>query len=148
MSGQFTSEWLADREKKRSAQMAKNLSNIPLPTVQTVEHPVTETTFMLGASTDESKLNKTEASFLAYLRHSSACWVGVQNITLKLADDCRYTPDFACISDAKFTFYEVKGFWRDDAKVKIKVAARLFPMFKFVVVMKDKGGWKFEDVKP
>ena len=45
-------------------------------------------------------------------------------------------------------FHEVKGFWRDDARVKIKVAAEHFP-FKFVAVRKKKlsegGGWDVEE---
>lgn len=44
--------------------------------------------------------------------------------------------------------HEVKGFWTDDARVKIKVAASLFP-FKFVAVkvqsQKNGGGWAIEE---
>jgi hypothetical protein len=50
-----------------------------------------------------------------------------------MGDDCRYTPDFMVIAeDDVVEFHEVKGgFWRDDAKVKIRVAAELYPMFRF-----------------
>lgn len=70
-------------------------------------------------------------------------------LTLKLADDCRYTPDFLIEhNDARLEFEEIKGFWRDDARVKIKVAARLFPMFTFTALrarkMRDGGGWATE----
>ena len=52
--------------------------------------------------------------------------------TLTLAPDCRYTPDFwILMPDSTMEFAETKGFWRDDAKVKIRVAARLFPWFTF-----------------
>jgi len=40
--------------------------------------------------------------------------------------------------------HEVKGFWRDDARVKIRVAASLYP-FRFVAVTKTKGGWDIEE---
>lgn len=100
-------------------------------------------------STNEAKLNKTERAYLAYLRFENHPFIGIQNITLKLADDTRYTPDFILItSDTKLQAHEVKGFWRDDAKVKIKVAARQFPFVEFIVVMKSKSGWTFESVKP
>ena len=55
-------------------------------------------------------------------------------ITLKLAKDCRYTPDFMVVDkDDIIEFREVKGRWMDDARVKIKVAAKMFP-FKFHIL--------------
>ncbi|HNR70389.1 MAG TPA: hypothetical protein PKJ00_03295 [Verrucomicrobiota bacterium] len=99
-------------------------------------------------SKDVAGLNKTEAAFLSHLESQSHEWLGVQNITLKLADDTRYTPDFAVLCGGELTFYEVKGFFRDDAKVKLKVAARQFPMFHFVLVKRNKEtkGWDMEKV--
>jgi len=108
--------------------------------------------FQIRPTTDEAKLNKTERAFLAWLRGSrpDEPVVGIQNIALKLGDDCRYTPDFWSIRSLEegMTFWEVKGFWRDDARVKIKVAARQFPWAKFVAVQRIKGLWKFEEIKP
>lgn len=101
-------------------------------------------------STDEEKLNKTEKAYLALLRALDCSWIGIQNVTLKLGHDCRYTPDFFVIDiDRRVIAYEVKGFFRDDAKVKIKVAARMFPWIEFQVVRKTKaGGWEHQTVKP
>ena len=100
-------------------------------------------------STDEAKLNKTERAFLNWVRTLPHTWIGVQSITLKLADDCRYTPDVVAVwTTGTITFYEVKGFWRDDARVKIKVAARMFLWAKFIAVQRIKGEWKFEEIKP
>lgn len=49
-------------------------------------------------------------------------------MTFKLADDTRYTPDFMVqMMDDEIEFHEVKGRWMDDAKVKIKIAATMFP---------------------
>jgi len=94
------------------------------------------------------KLNKTEAAFLAILKtERPGCWIGVQNIALILGHDTRYYPDLWCYDIGGVTAYEVKGFFRDDAKVKIKVAATLFPWIKFVLVFKDKSGWRREEVK-
>jgi hypothetical protein len=99
-------------------------------------------------STDEAKLNKTEREFLAYLRSCTPLWIGIQNVTLKLADDCRYTCDFLAMWEEGLEFFEVKGFWRDDARVKIKVAARMFPWARFTAVQRVKGAWKFEEINP
>ena len=44
--------------------------------------------------------------------------------------------------------HEVKGYWMDDARVKIKVAAAQHPV-KFIAVKartkKDGGGWEVEE---
>jgi len=43
----------------------------------------------------------------------------------RLADNTFYTPDFFVVmADMTIEFHEVKGHWEDDARVKIKVAAR------------------------
>lgn len=107
----------------------------------------------MAKTTDEDKLNKLEKSFYAYLQMLKYPWVGVQCITLKLADDTRYTPDFSTLGpNGEFQFYETKGFFRDDAKVKLKIAARQFRMFQFHLVYKKKvkegGGWDISIVKP
>lgn len=107
-------------------------------------------------------LNKTEAAFYEHLK---AQWPGAkvlpQSFTLKIGNGVRYTPDFAVITDAtnghptpvcEFRFYEVKGFMRDDAAVKLKVAASLFPLFGFHLVTKRPkklgGGWDVQFVLP
>jgi hypothetical protein len=102
----------------------------------------------LKRTSDVEKLNKTESLFWQYLQNQICAWVGCQCITLKLADDTRYTPDFWSIENGKLFAYEVKGFWRDDAKVKVKVAARTFPWISFRVVQKQKDHWKFTEIKP
>lgn len=71
-------------------------------------------------------------------------------VTLKLADDTRYTPDFfVLLHDGTVRMEETKGFLRDDALVKIKVAAALFPFFRFVMYTvrpkKEGGGWVIRD---
>lgn len=105
----------------------------------------------VSPSKDVADLNRTEAAWLAkMLADTDNAWVGVQNITLKLAADCRYTPDFFAIKrDGTLWAYEVKGFWRDDARVKVKVAARSFPWVRFVAVSKKgKHDWTTEDFAP
>ena len=94
------------------------------------------------------KLNKTERAFLEYLRALRKTCIGVQNITLKLANDCRFTPDFSYIEGGRLILIDVKGFQREDALIKIKVAARQFPWIEFQIVTKTKSGWDVRTVQP
>ncbi|MBZ0266253.1 DUF1064 domain-containing protein [bacterium] len=93
-------------------------------------------------------MNKLEARYAQHLRllqHNaeihSFCF---ERHNLKLADRTYYRPDFAVmLPDGKIEFHEVKGFMRDDANVKIKVAAQQFPHNVFRLVQWDKKmGWK------
>lgn len=108
---------------------------------------------------DRGGLNSTESAFKAHLEseHSGITRkiIGSQNITLRLANGVRYTPDFNVTDrsgDALPEFYEVKGFMRDDAAVKLKVAASLYPQFVFFLVTKRAkklgGGWDIQEVMP
>lgn len=101
------------------------------------------------ANTDEGDLNKLETAFLSVLRSRNYQWVGIQSMTLKLGFDTRYTPDFIALDQVGHLLaFETKGFFRDDAKVKLKVAARVFPFIEFFLVTKDKSGWKEIMVRP
>ncbi len=103
----------------------------------------------IAQSTDEQKLNKTERAYLAVLRARGYPWIGIQNVTLKLGDDCRFTPDFSFVDPGgRMTFVDVKGFQRDDALVKIKAAARQFAWALFQIVSRDGNGWEIKEVKP
>lgn len=63
---------------------------------------------------------------------------------LRLADNTFYSPDFRVVeNDGKIVFYETKGFWRDDARAKIKIAAFLHP-YRFTGVQLVKKEWVFE----
>lgn len=60
-----------------------------------------------------------------------------ERFTLKLADDTRYTPDFYVLeNDGSVSIVEVKGFMRDDALAKLKVAATEFREFRFYLFQK------------
>lgn len=108
---------------------------------------------------DRGGLNSTEAAFKAHLeaKHAGASRkiIGSQNITIRLANGVRYTPDFNVTDrsgDALPEFFEVKGYMRDDAAVKLKVAAALYPQFIFFLVTKRAkkagGGWDIQEVLP
>ena len=93
-------------------------------------------------------MNKTEAAYAADLelrkRAGEIQWYLFEGIKLRLADLTFYSPDFIVMTAAGFIeIHEVKGFWTDDARVKIKVAAFNFP-FKFIAIKKTKQGWEEE----
>ena len=98
-------------------------------------------------------MNKTEKAYadhLERLKHAGdIVWYEFESIKFKLGDKTFYTPDFVVMRpDGLLEVHEVKGFWRDDARVKIKVAAERFPMV-FVAVKalskKQGGGWDYEN---
>lgn len=69
-------------------------------------------------------------------------------IKLKLAKATFYTPDFIVYpTEGPLEIHEVKGFWEDDARVKIKVAAEKFP-FIFKALTRQRGEWKTEEIAP
>ena len=45
------------------------------------------------------------------------------------------------LPDGGREIHEVKGHWTDDARVKIKVAAELYPYYRFSAVRRVKGEW-------
>jgi hypothetical protein len=80
-------------------------------------------------------LNKTERRYLEILRQrEELVWIGVHTFRLRMAANTHYTPDFATLDkDGLFTMIDTKGeFTREDAQLKIKLAARMFPMFRWV----------------
>lgn len=115
-----------------------------------------------GAMRVPGTMNKTETQYSQHLslrRHAGdieAFWF--EGMTLKLAQDTRYTPDFVVLrKDGFIEMHDTKGakkilrkdgsretvaYSQEDSKLKIKVAAEMFP-FRFVFVFFDKalGSW-------
>jgi len=97
-------------------------------------------------------MNKTEASYDRYLEAEHMAgkvrWRRFEGLKLRLADSTFYTPDFAVLAaDGVLECHEVKGFWGDDDRAKIKIAAEMYPL-RFIAVRarskKDGGGWERE----
>lgn len=99
------------------------------------------------------KMNKTEAAYAQHLEALKVCgeivWWKFEAIKLRLADNTFYTADFFVMkADGKLEVHEVKGFMLDDANVKIKIAADIFP-FKFFLIRKRKkhhGQWDIKEI--
>lgn len=94
-------------------------------------------------------MNKTEEAYAKVLEArkfaGEILWYKFEAIKLRLADNTFYTPDFpVLLANGELQMHEVKGFWEDDARVKIKVAASMYP-FDFIAVKKCKGGFSVEE---
>ena len=96
--------------------------------------------------------NKTEQAYMDLLEMrrlaDEVLWYAFERIKLKLADRTFYSADFfIMLANMELEVHEVKGFWEDDARVKIKVAAEQFPIFRFIAIKKapkKDGGWATE----
>ncbi len=98
------------------------------------------------------EMNKLEAKYAAHLESlrldGTILWWKFGALGLSLAKKTWYRPDFmVMLASGEMEIHETKGFWEDDARVKIKVAAELFP-FRFVAIQakakKHGGGWSVE----
>lgn len=99
------------------------------------------------------QMNKTEAAYEATLRErmlaGEIAWYKFEGVKLRLADNTFYSPDFfVMLANGELEAHEVKGFWLDDARAKIKIAADIYP-FRFIAIKarakKDGGGWAEEE---
>lgn len=137
-------------------QLADHLEKTGVPTkaapINTSNPPFAAPNHFALGRLKTGEMNKTEAAYDAHLWQRRAAgeilWHKFEGVKLRLADNTFYTPDFAVLpADCAFEIHEVKGFWQDDARVKIKVAASLYP-FRFIALTprakKNGGGYDVE----
>jgi hypothetical protein len=111
-----------------------------------------------SACADRDRMNKGEA---AYADHLHMLWLAneiagywYEPWNLRLAANTYYRPDFlVLLPDRTMRVVDIKGrsgdtYWcEEDSKIKIKISARLFPMFSFWIIWPRKGGgWSEERV--
>jgi len=104
-------------------------------------------------------MNRTEAEFAATVLEPRKLVGEIINyefeaVTLKLAPDCRLTPDFMIeYPDKSLEFIDVKGAGpvQEDSVIKMRLAARLFPRWCFAMERKrkkcDGGGFERKEFK-
>lgn len=98
-----------------------------------------------------SGMNKLEASYAQHLearraRGEIAEW-RYESTKLRLADGAWYTPDFRVVlPGGEVEFHETKGFMREAARVRLRVAAELHP-FRFLLVKRAGGEWSVVEVR-
>lgn len=120
--------------------VTKSVENIPKNIPQTGEKR-----FQALGRMKSREMNDTEKKYAAHLELLKQggvilkWWFECMN--LRLGDNCFYMIDFLVLqSTGHLEVHEVKGYWTDDALVKIKVAAETFP-FRFVAIQRKKGEW-------
>jgi hypothetical protein len=95
------------------------------------------------------RMNRTETELYGILKARGYDRVDFEAITLTLGTGSRYTPDFLCVQGEKVTFFEAKGaFIREAALVRLKVAARMYPEFTFILAQKKAGKWTEKRIEP
>jgi hypothetical protein len=106
----------------------------------------------LGAGVlPKPKMNGLESRYAALLengmRAGSVLWWAFEGLSLRLADDTRYTPDFAVMAaDGVIECHETKGFMREAARVRLNVAAATYPFRFFLVRAGKSGAWQVDRV--
>jgi hypothetical protein len=106
---------------------------------------LTRQTFAKGRTGRKVGMNKTEEAYALDLeirkRAGLVEWYMFEGIKLRLADNTFLTPDFfVMLPDGTLEAHEVKGFMQEDANVKLKVAAALYPLV-FRLVRRIKTQW-------
>ncbi len=105
----------------------------------------------------QGQMNKTEAAYAERLRAlqmaGEILWHRFEGVKLRLADKTFLTVDFAVMrADGQLEMHDVKGskaIYTDDARVKMKVAAEMYPFVFRVAYPNSKrqgGGWQIEEV--
>lgn len=130
--------WSEDDLRNLNIKIKKKATHIqPLPN-----------SFALGRM-KAGKMNKTETAYAKYLetqkQFGDVLWYEFEPMNLRLADKCFYAIDFlVMLKNGQLECHEVKGYWTDDALVKIKAAAAKFP-FRFIAVRLVKGNWEIRE---
>jgi hypothetical protein len=135
--GQLMTRW---SEKDFDAVLARNgLQRQP------AAEPVAR---MLPVRRGMNKLETRYARRLELMRLAGEItWWGFEGIKLRLATGAFYKPDFAVLAnEGDLQFHETKGFFREAANVRLKVAADLYP-FAFYLVRWINGEWSINRVK-
>lgn len=96
-------------------------------------------------------MNNTERAYSVLLeakrRRGEIVRWDYEPIKMRLADNTYLTPDFRVIcADGEEQFHETKGgFVREDAWIKLKLAAELHP-YRFLMAQLRKGAWTITTV--
>lgn len=95
--------------------------------------------------------SKLEAAYAGYLHTLMLAGdikrYAYEPIRLNLAPKTTLTPDFLVeLPNGSLEIHEVKGWAREDAMAKLKISARLYPQWKFVLVNRFRGEWKLREL--
>jgi len=103
-----------------------------------------------GVRREPGVMNRLEADYAMHLelrkRAGEIEWFAFDAVKLRLAKATFYEFDFfVMLSNGELEAHEVKGHWEDDARVKIKVAASMYPLRFLAITRPSKEkGWQIE----
>jgi len=94
--------------------------------------------------------NKTEKAYAQQLelemRANEIEWYKFEGIKLRMGKGAWFTPDFIVMrKTGEIEIHEVKGFMREAANVRLKVAAEMYPFPIYVVRLKN-NRWNNEKI--
>lgn len=117
-----------------------------------MNRPITRFDYRALGRLPSGQMNKTESAYAAHLeslrRSGDILWWKFEGVKLRLAHNTFYTCDFMLLKrDGQVCMDEVKGYMTDDAAVKIKVAASMYP-FQFRIIRKKGSFWTHANVGP
>jgi hypothetical protein len=99
-----------------------------------------------------SKTEALYAQYLTALKHAGQIedW-RYEAVKVRLAESCVYTPDFLVVPITamgypRLELHEIKGWWREAAKIRFKVAREQCPWFRFRAIRRVKGQWQEEKI--
>lgn len=132
--------------------MGFNLSDFPKHVQNQVREktePKKRKNYKAIGSMPVGEMNKTEQAYANYLdlliKEGSILFYQFEVVKFRLAKATFYTPDFIIMkADRSLLAVDVKGVWRDDARVKIKVAAEHIYWLQWAGAMRDGGAWTHE----
>jgi hypothetical protein len=131
---------------RKGTKTTSNWAVMPTESPPTApERPQTRATSKVATTTRKRGMNKMEAQYAQRLdleKHAGEIlWWGYEAIRLRLANGAWFKPDFAVEGRFGLEFHETKGHMREAAHVRIKVAASLYPMFRFSIIRLERGEW-------
>lgn len=97
------------------------------------------------------QMNRLESSFAKKLDEElhggKILWWAFESVKFSLGSGAWFCPDFVVMTSVQeIVFYETKGFMREAANVRLKVAANKYP-FRFMLVRHARSsGWTYEEI--
>lgn len=103
------------------------------------KHPITTKGFKSGKRIDLNNQyfrSTWEANFARIIQYNNKQYEYEKHVfPVKIdGNDCTYLPDFKIDN----IFYEIKGYWYDDAKIKTEAFMQQYPEIKLVIVDSEK----------
>lgn len=137
----YSEAWFNERQKVGKVKIIQFPHGVPSQVPKASKRASTQALGRLPAG----QMNKTEAAYAQALEFRRAIgevvWWKFEGIKLRLAEKTFLTVDFfVMLATGELEAHEVKGFMEEDANVKLKTAASMYP-FRFVKVKKDGNSW-------